>query len=121
MIPELTEHEREQMGRYGVPFRSTEEQRAHAVMDVSVYNVLSIGRRDRTMVEILAVLETSWDSRGPAAHPVNAATLRASIDRLVAAELVTANGDVVGLVVRDPNGHGFPVVVDYMNGRVVRG
>lgn len=116
----LTNLQREQQAKYGVPLRSTFEQRRLAVLDSSVYNVLSNGRADRTIIEVLAVLETAW--QGPSwlnRETLNAETVEQSAKRLVAQGLIQIDGAWLRLPRRGPSGHGPPIAVDYFNGRLV--
>jgi len=116
---ELTNHQRSQLAQFGIPFISTVEQRQRAVLDVSVYNVLSHGRADRSAAEVVAVLQTAW-AKPPwaGADTIDRRTVMAAAERLQRLRLVVIDGDTIRIPLRDPNGHGTPVEVDYFEGRV---
>lgn len=117
-VQKLSELQRGQLLKWGQPFNCTAEQRRRAVMDCSVYNALSHGRADRTVAELVAILDVAWQPRPGwlSDDHLNRDTIADSARRLVKLGLVELDGATVRLPLRDPAGHGPPVVVDYISG-----
>jgi hypothetical protein len=117
MMDDLTDLQREQMGRYGVPFRSTEAQRRSAVFALSVYNAASFARRDVTVADVVQSLRSQWDPTwAPASVVVTEQTVAAAARWLQERGLAQLDGDMVRIPIRDSRGLGRGVSVDYMHG-----
>jgi hypothetical protein len=79
------------------------ERRRQCVVDHSVYNMLSMSRRDLPVTEIVNRLRAAWQPAWDT--PENVVTVdsvRAALDRLEAQEFVKREGEQAIIPIRDP-------------------
>ena len=95
----------------------------NAVMQLSVYNALSLTGQDMTPAQVTAFLSLHWNP----AQSRNAKRVSCDAVEVAAAELsnsghITRDGDCLRIVARDPmTRRGQTLNIDYVRGVIVKG
>ena len=94
----------------------------HAVMQLSVYNALSLTGQDMTADEVVAFLAGHWDpTSSPNARRVSRVTVAKAADALAQTGHITRDGECLRIAARDPmTKRGQPLNIDYKRGALVR-
>lgn len=88
-------------------------ERRRAVVDLSVYNAVSVvARRDMTVAECVMLLRVGWAPHwAPVEEVITAESVAAARDRLVARGLLRAGSEALVVPLRQPDGSGVPLVM----------